>query len=89
MIDKVNRNIRYWWTIFWENAELYNSEVYKQKWLPSLYWAAVECFRMRKQSKCTHDWVDDHNGSRCRKCGLVYPDGTAPWLPLEIDEEHG
>lgn len=26
-----------------------------------------------------HDWEDDYYGTRCKKCGLFFATGCAPW----------
>lgn len=44
--------------------------------------------REKAQEICgltNHRWVEEYYGIRCEQCGLFYPDGLGPWMPLEDD----
>lgn len=33
-----------------------------------------------------HVWKDVYYGVECINCGLFYPDGCEPWMPLDDEE---
>ena len=35
----------------------------------------------------SHKWRDVYYGIECEQCGLFYPDGCEPWLPMNDDED--